>query len=154
MEDNTEDNMEDNMGENMVDPNYVLPSSSFKSQYVVSNDDYRDLVRDLGLSRRQTEILASRLKQWNLVENDFKITFTRNNYKMSFECIFKSDTENNDLVYCSDVSKLFASLNHEYNSNEWRLFIDGSCKSNIESDSVTCPLSIYIFYMYQYILRS
>ena len=51
----------------------------------MSNQNYNDLVRDLGLSSRQTEVLASRLKQWNLVESDFKVTCARDRNLTSFE---------------------------------------------------------------------
>ena len=91
----------------------------------MSNQDYNYLVRDLGLSSRQTEILASRLKQWNLAESDFKATCARDRILTSFEQIFKDDYTDNKLVYCVDVTKLFVFLNDEHCPKDWRLFLDG-----------------------------
>lgn len=96
--------------------------------HFVSNADFRDLVRDLDLSWRQTEILGSRLKQWKIVESDFKSTFGRNKTDISFEQYFKSNDEKN-FVYCTNIDELFQNLNFEHIPSEWRLFIDGSCKS-------------------------
>lgn len=98
-------------------------------RHLVSNVDYQDLVRDLGLSSRQTEILGSRLKQWNLVGSDFKVTFARDKDLTSFEQIFKTDDVDNKLVYCTDVDELFMCLNHEHRPQDWRLFLDGSSRS-------------------------
>lgn len=103
--------------------------TSFQERHFVSNNDFQDLVRNLGLSRRQTEDLGSQLKNWHLTDSDFKITFFRDNPFMLFEQLFKADEVNSNLVYCSDIDELFASLNHTHLQEEWRLFIDGSCKS-------------------------
>ena len=43
--------------------------------------DLNDLARDLYLSKQQSELLASRLKQWNLVQEDVRITSFRNRNK-------------------------------------------------------------------------
>lgn len=116
-------------GKNRNDKLFVPSKSDTLDRHLVSNNDYHDLVRDLGLSWRQTEILASRLKQWKLVENDFKITFARNKDRTVFEQLFKVDNIDNDLVYCEDIDALFTYLECEHNPKDWRLFLDGSCKS-------------------------
>ena len=43
--------------------------------------ELNDLARDLYLSKQQSELLASRLKQWNLVQEDVRITSFRNRNK-------------------------------------------------------------------------
>lgn len=108
-----------------------LPSKSFKTErHLISNADFGDLIRDLNLSKRQSEILGSRVKQWNLVENDFRATSCRRSDRtLLLEESFKSDHNDSNIVYCVDVPKLFSALNHNYKADEWRLFIDGSCKS-------------------------
>ena len=111
------------------DPSYVPTGAVGTERHFVSNHDYSDLARDLHLSLEETEILGSRLKQWNIVEDDFKVTFLRNRDLSSFEDMFKADDIDNKLVYCVDVDRLFAALDHEHYPKDWRLFLDGSCKS-------------------------
>ena len=108
---------------------YIPTATTATERHLMSDQDYNDLVRDLGLSSRQTEILASRLKQWNFVERDFKVTCTRDRNLTSFEQIFKDDDTDNKLVYCIDVNELFVFLNYEHCPKDWRLFLDGSHKS-------------------------
>ena len=47
----------------------------------ITQEDLNDLARDLYLSKQQSELLASRLKQWNLVQEDVRITSFRNRNK-------------------------------------------------------------------------
>ena len=47
----------------------------------ITLEDLNDLARDLYQSKQQTELLASRLKQWNLVQEDVRITNFRNRNK-------------------------------------------------------------------------
>ncbi|KYN09813.1 hypothetical protein ALC57_18066 [Trachymyrmex cornetzi] len=74
---------------------YVPCASTSGERHLVTNADFRDLTSDLELPRRKSELLGSRLKNWNLVENDFKITLARNDHRMFFRKIFKADVENN-----------------------------------------------------------
>ncbi|XP_036342331.1 uncharacterized protein LOC118751619 [Rhagoletis pomonella] len=111
------------------DSSYVPNRAVVKERHFISSQDYSDLSRDLNLSYRETEILGSRIKQWNVVDDDFKVTFTRNLDLSSFEEVFKADDIDNKLVYCVDVDGLFAAFDHVYCAKDWRLFLDGSCKS-------------------------
>ena len=47
----------------------------------IMQEDLNDLARHLYLSKQQSELLASRLKQWNLVQEDVRITSFRNQNK-------------------------------------------------------------------------
>ena len=47
----------------------------------ITQEDLDDLDRDLYLSKQQSELLVSRLKQWNLVHEDVRITSFRNRNK-------------------------------------------------------------------------
>ena len=47
----------------------------------ITQEDLNDLARDLYLSKQLLELLASRLKQWNLVQEDVRITSFRNRNK-------------------------------------------------------------------------
>ena len=98
-------------------------------RHLISKMDFEDLIRDLNLSNRSTEILGSRLLQWNLVSDDFRVCDLRNRQKASdFKGCFNVDVETS-LTYASDIHKIFEILNHKYDPSEWRLFIDASCKS-------------------------
>ena len=46
--------------------------------YWITQEDLNYLARDLYLSKQQSELLDSRLKQWNLVQEDVRITSFRN----------------------------------------------------------------------------
>lgn len=112
------------------DEEYIPSGCKSSELHKVSNADFQDLSHDLRLSLRQSEILASRFKQWNLVDNDFRITSSRkDDDRIYFREVFKTDEVNDKLVYCSNVSELFYLLDYYHESNEWRLFIDGSCMS-------------------------
>jgi hypothetical protein len=54
-----------------------------------------DLVRDLKLSKKQNELLISRLTGWNLHQKGTKVCFFRNRQE-EFQGIY---SEENDLVY-------------------------------------------------------
>ncbi|QQP48982.1 Uncharacterized protein FKW44_009477 [Caligus rogercresseyi] len=79
-----------------------------------SQCELNDLVRDLSLSKISSELLASRLKEKNLLGKDVRITFFRRRHEdyMGYFC------QEEDLVYCRDVA-------------DWRLFID-SCKRSLK----------------------
>ena len=47
----------------------------------ITQEDLNDLARDLYLSKQQSGLLASRLKQWNPVQEDVRITSFRNRNK-------------------------------------------------------------------------
>ena len=71
----------------------------------ITQEDLNDLARDLYLSKRQSKLLASRLKQWNLIQEDVRITSFRNR-KKDLAPFF--DMENK--CYCTNIPGLFTSL--------------------------------------------
>lgn len=91
-----------------------------------NQEDLSALVRDLGLSKKASEILASRLKQRNLLTPETRISYYRNREAE----LLSFFSEDDDFVFCSDVPGLLRAMGvQEYNSNEWRLFIDSSKRS-------------------------
>ena len=68
-----EDSLED------IESTYSGTSSN--ELHWIMQEDLNDLARDLYLSKQQSELLASRLKQWNLVQEDVRITSFRNRNK-------------------------------------------------------------------------
>ena len=47
-----------------------------KIPHIISQVELNDLVRDLRLTKSQSELHASRLQGWNLLEDEAKVTFT------------------------------------------------------------------------------
>lgn len=91
-----------------------------------SQEELNDLVRDLNLPKNSAELLASRLKEKNLLENGVRITFYRSRHEEFLSFFIKEG----ELVYCRDISGLLKKLGiEEYKPNEWRLFIDSSKRS-------------------------
>ena len=83
------------------------------------------LIRDLGLSKELSELLASRLKEKNMLQKETNVTFYRNREK-GLLAFFEPD---NDFVYCCDVPGLLVAMGFPlHDLNEWRLFIDSSKK--------------------------
>ena len=91
----------------------------------ITQEDLNDLARDLYLSKQQSELLSSRLKQWNLVQEDVRITGFRNRNK-DLPSFFDME---NKLCYCTNIAGLFMSLGLPQNPSDWRLFIDTSKRS-------------------------
>ena len=91
-------------------------------------EDLNDLACDLYLSKQQSELLVSRLKQWNLVQEDVRITSFRNQNK-DMTSFFDMEIK---FCYCINIPGLFTSFGLPYNPSEWRLFIDSS-KRSLES---------------------
>ncbi|KAK3774889.1 hypothetical protein RRG08_007248 [Elysia crispata] len=91
-----------------------------------SQAELNDLVRDLGLSKKLSELLASRLKEKNLLKAETKVTFFRDREKNLlefFDC-------KSDFVYCCDIAGLVIVMGApRYDPTDWRLFIDSSKRS-------------------------
>jgi len=91
-----------------------------------SQQELNDLVRDLSLSKASAELLASRLKEKNLLSGCARITLYRNRHQEYLH--FFSDVQ--DLVYCTDIAQLLRHLGvTQYKPEDWRLFIDSSKRS-------------------------
>ena len=86
----------------------------------ITQEGLNDLARDLYLWKQQSELLASRLKQWNLVQENVRITSFRNRNK-DLGSFFNME---NKLCYCTNIPGLFTSLRLPQNHSDWRLFID------------------------------
>ena len=105
---------------------YVLNSNlEEKKPYYPNQKDLNHLIRDLGLTKSNAELLTSRLKQWNLLDDSVQITEQRKRHQ-SFFSFF---TKQNAICFCTNVSGLFYSIEILCIPSEWRLFIDSSSKS-------------------------
>ena len=89
-------------------------------------DELKDLTRDLGLSKKGAELLASRLNEKHLLERGTRVSFFRSR-ESSFIQYFRSE---DSFTYCHDVEELLLELGiSHYKSSDWRLFIDSSKRS-------------------------
>lgn len=93
--------------------------------HLITQPDLNDLVRDLNLSKLQSELLGSRLQEWNLLAPGTKISVYRDRH----EELIKFFDQDGSLCFCKDINGLFEELGCEYDSHDWRLFIDSSKQS-------------------------
>lgn len=91
-----------------------------------SQAELNDLIRDLNLSKRSAELLASRLKEKQCLQPEVTIT----SYRTREKNILPYFTEDSGLVYCNNVSGLLHLMGlPKYRPEDWRLFIDSSKRS-------------------------
>ena len=85
-----------------------------------------NLIRDLNLSKESSEVLASRLKDRNLLQHGTKITSYRTRDK-EFVPFFDDQL---NFVFCKDIPGVLMKLGViEYSPADWRLFTDSSKRS-------------------------
>lgn len=88
--------------------------------------ELNDLVRDLGLSKKAAELLASRLQEKHLLDRSARVSYFRQRDHMFLEFF----SEKKQFVYCSDIAGLLIQLGITvYNPADWRLFLDSSKRS-------------------------
>ena len=88
--------------------------------------ELNDMVRDLALSKKQAELLASRLNEKNLLDSSAKVSSFRKRESL-FECSF---SKKKNFVFCRNIEGLLKELGlTSYNPEEWRLFLDSSKRS-------------------------
>ena len=91
-----------------------------------SQDQLNDLVHDFGLSKKLSEILASRVGEHGILDSETKITF----YDDRDDLLIRFFTVKDDFVYCNNIQGLLSEMGlPQYNPYEWRLFIDSSKQS-------------------------
>jgi hypothetical protein len=76
----------------------------------------------LNLSKKQAELLGSRVKGWDLLRQDIKVCFYRGRHA-EFKGFFSLE---DGVVFCNDVCSVVEVLGHEHNPDQWHLFIDSS----------------------------
>ncbi|GBP74744.1 hypothetical protein EVAR_59639_1 [Eumeta japonica] len=77
---NMDDVTEESVSESSDSDSTFEPSTSNKEPHFITQNDLNDLVRDLDLSKRQAELLASRLHDWNLLEKNTRISVYRSRH--------------------------------------------------------------------------
>ena len=100
-------------------------SLSAKSK-LFSQGQPKDLVRDLGLSKKSCEILASHLGEHVVLHLGIKITV----YRDRDDLLIRFFNIKDDFVYCNNNQGLLSEMGlPEYNPDEWSLLIDSSKRS-------------------------
>lgn len=107
--------------QNINSPNYSYASDTRKPEQF-TQEELNDLVRTLNLSKEDGEILASRLHEKNLLDENARITYfrTRNN------SIKKYYTTEDSLSFATNIEGLMEELSIPYQRDDWRLFVDSS----------------------------
>jgi hypothetical protein len=101
------------------DPTFAGATSS-NEPHLLTQMDPNDIVRDFNLSKKQVEILGSRLKGWNHLRQDTEVYFYRGRLE-KFMVFFSKE---NVVVFCNDICSAMEVLGHEFNPCQWQFFID------------------------------
>ena len=90
--------------------------------HLINHAELCDLVRDLALTKGQSELLGSRLQEFHLLAPGTATATFRHRHKDLVQYFDMSD----GICYCKDVKGLMSWLGVDHNVDEWRLFIDSS----------------------------
>lgn len=69
--------------------------------------------------------MTSRLKQWNLLSSEVKVTYQRKR-QLTFSTYF---TLREGICYCHDITALFEAIGIPCTTTDWRMFVDSSQRS-------------------------
>lgn len=108
----------------LKDPDYI-PEDDPDDPHRLDQRELNDLVRDLGLNKQKSELLASRMLQWNMLKAETKVT----HYRVRNEQLLKFFKKECSICFCQDINGLMKSFGFVHDPDEWRLFIDGSTDS-------------------------
>ena len=87
-------------------------------------------LQDLSLSKKKSELLGSKLKQWKLPQSSINIKFFQNRH-LDFALYFFVKSH---ICFCTDINALVLSLDKECVASEWKLFINLN-KTNLKMGS-------------------
>lgn len=123
--DSSESDSDEDVGD--IDYGYTDVAEE-KRPCFLNENNVNNLVRDLGLTQSNAELLTSRLKQWNLLDesvSEKRVTGQRKPHQ-TFSSFF---SRQDGLCFCNNVAGLFEGIGITRNPSEWRLFIDGSTRN-------------------------
>ena len=109
--------------EDIGDPDYGFTDVvEERRPYFPNQKDINSLIRDLGLTNSNPDLLTSRLKQWNLLDESVQVTDQREGHQ-TFSKFF---SQQDGLCFCNNVAGLFEVMGMTCNPSEWHLFKDSS----------------------------
>ena len=95
--------------------------------HLINESELNDLVKDLDLPKVKAELLASRLKQSNLLQSGVKVcSFCTHQQSLAQFFSIKGG-----LLYCTDVGGITQKFGYSHKPEEWGLFNDTKSKSCI-----------------------
>ena len=107
----------------------IMSDTNAKLQHKIkpfTQDQLNDLIRDLALSKKAAEVLASRLNEHGILDSETKITFYRHREEGLSDYFVKED----NFVICQNIRGPLTAMGiAQYKPDEWRLFIDSSKRS-------------------------
>ncbi|KAI6646865.1 hypothetical protein LOD99_9134 [Oopsacas minuta] len=119
-DDTVENAMLDQDDEEFIPP--LMPPDKTRLPHIINQSKLNNLVRDLNLTKDQSELLGSRLKGWNLLDEETKVSFFRTR-QSDFSVHFEMQ---GSLCYCNNVDRVMELLGVQHEPSEWRLFINSS----------------------------
>src|SRR6218665_2509124 len=84
--------------------------------YFPNQKDINDLIRGLGLTKPNAELLISRIKQWNLLDESVQVTDQRKRHETFSNFFSRQD----GLCFCNNVAGLFEAIDITCNPSEWQ----------------------------------
>jgi hypothetical protein len=103
---------------------YCDPTSagacSSNEPHLLTEEDLNDIVHKLNLSKEQGELLGSRLKRWNPLHQETEVCFSHGCHE-EFKDFFSQE---DDVLFFSDICSILEVLGQENNPDWWHLFIN------------------------------
>ena len=93
--------------------------STSEEPHFPNQQEMDDLIRDMGLTKENAQLLTSRLKQWNLLDPTCKASKYRKRH-LGFARFF-TVSQPHSLCYCSDIFGVFDEIGIDYNPADWSL---------------------------------
>jgi len=95
---------------------------SSNEPHLLTQGDTNDIVRHLNLSKKQAELLGSRLKDSNLLRHDTMVCFYHRRHE-ELKDLFSTE---DGVLFCYDVCSVMEVIGYDYSPDQWHLFIDSS----------------------------
>lgn len=97
-------------------------SEEKKTKKPLTQAELNDWIRDFGMSKEMSELMASRMKERGFASSEVKVT----SYRTRHERFAKFYSKEDKICFCHDIIGLFAEFGESHDPAEWRLFIDSS----------------------------
>ena len=99
-----------------TDANFCEASTS-EEPHFPNQQEMDDLIRDMGLTKENAQLLTSRLKECNLLDPTCKVSKYRKRH-LSFARFF-TVSQHRSLCYCSDIFGVFNEIGIDYSVGPW-----------------------------------